>query len=219
MQDILFEIEVYLVMVNVIILFIFAGIFWYKMYKESEIASQKWYQFGIGLFLLCFGFTRIFFTLSDLVFKGYWIGFGLGWEIYWKFAAISGIGSLLFVLIVLEKYMVKTKFVLSAIVLAGLIAAIILPLEEGLAFDARFATYITSPIAALGILGIYLYLTIKATGSVRKKSALAFIGILIALLGFTINTVLGKELIGVDLGILATILMIIGIVVFSFSNF
>ncbi|MBD3230489.1 MAG: hypothetical protein GF329_20080 [Candidatus Lokiarchaeota archaeon] len=219
MSEIFFQIEVYLILINATIMFIFAGSFWYITFKKTETASQKWFSFGVGLFLMGFGFTRIFFLLYDLIDLGYWTGFGLAPDLWWKFATISGLGSLLFVLIILEKYMVNTKFILSIIVSIGLVAAIILPVEEGLALDAKLATYIAIPFAVFGILGIYLYLTIKLTGKVRKKSALSFIGIFLAALGHTLATVLGIELIGVDLSILSPILMMIGIIIYSISNF
>lgn len=219
MSDILFQIEVVLILINASIMFIFACLFWYSTYKKSEIASQKWFSFGVGLFLFGFGLTRIFFLLWDLVELGYWNGLGLDPDIWWKLATISGLGSLLFVLIVLEKYMVNTKFILSIVTSIGLVLAIILPVQEELAFDAKLATYIAIPFAVAGILMIYLYLIIKTPGKVRKKSAGSFIGILLAAFGHTMATVLSEKLIGIDLSIFAPILMIIGIVIYSISNY
>ncbi|MHA1250649.1 MAG: hypothetical protein ACTSRP_11715 [Candidatus Helarchaeota archaeon] len=222
MQDILVLLDNIFVIINIIILYIFAIGFWIKI-RNAEIESQKWLFFCLGLFMICFGLTRLFFMFSDMIKAGYWESTDLGWLVldfsfWWKMAALFGIGSLIAVLFVLEKYSVKTKYIFTIIATIGLILAIILPVSTELTIDARFMTYITVPIAVLSILGIYLYLIIKTTGKIRLKSTMAFLGILILMIGFILDTEAGKMLVGFDLSIFNSILMITGIILFSFAN-
>ncbi|MBD3230841.1 MAG: hypothetical protein GF329_21870 [Candidatus Lokiarchaeota archaeon] len=224
MQDIFSLFDLWLLIINIVILIILAILFWVKAFRKSEIESQKWFSFCLGFFMLCFSLTRLFFFFSDLYKEEIWIemtyGFiTLNFNFFWKLAALFGIGGLIFILFVLERYSVKiTKYILTIIVTIGLILAIFFPVSPDLGFDARLMTYITVPLGVLGILSLYLYLMIKTPGEVRRKSLTAFIGILILFMGFMIDTALGQSLFGFDPGIIATILMIGGSIIFSIAN-
>ncbi|MHC1591100.1 MAG: hypothetical protein ACXQS8_03370, partial [Candidatus Helarchaeales archaeon] len=96
--------------ISIIILLGFCSIyFYYKSYK-SDIDAQKQILFGYGLFYTCYGITRIFFFFETLYPSGTFES-----EIFTALGYFVGYISAIFIFYVLEKYMIKTKFVFTAI--------------------------------------------------------------------------------------------------------
>ena len=141
---------------------------------------------------------------SDFVKGGIWAGSALDQYFYWRLAAIFGIGSVLFVLIVIERYMVKTRYIITIGTSIGLVIALIFPV-------------IFTPIGVLGIVGLYGYLIKNSSGKIRLKTFLTLIGIFVIFLGFVIDTDFGQDLLPFApeiIGITASIVMTVGGLVF-----
>ncbi len=207
------DIEITLIWVSVVAFVIFAAYFFNK-YRTTEVESQSWFYFGLALFCICFAIARIMFMCSDFVRYGPWTGSPVDWTFYWRLAAIFGIGSVLFVLFVIERYMVKTRYIITLGTSIGLVIALIFRVDP----IGKWATYIFTPIGVIGIVGLYSYLIKNSSGRVRLKTLLALLGIFVIFLGFVVDTDLGGALLGgIDqpiIGILASSIMMAGGVIF-----
>jgi len=206
------DIEVALIWVSVVAFVIFA-VFFFNKYRTTDVESQSWFYFGLALFCICFATARIMFMCSDFVKGGIWAGSVLDQYFYWRLAAIFGIGSVLFVLFVIERYMVKTRYIITIGTSIGLVIALIFPVIP----IGQMATYIFTPIGVLGIVGLYGYLIKNSSGKIRLKTFLTLIGIFVIFLGFVIDTDFGQDLLPFApeiIGITASIVMTVGGLVF-----
>lgn len=212
------DIEFALILVCSVLFVIFCGYFINK-YRKTEEKTQAWFYLGLGVFCLCFAIMRIWFLCSDLVDEGLWgvsqIGpIILDADFYWRWAAIFGIGAVLSVLFVIERYMVKTHYILSFITSIGVVIALIVPVEP----YGRLATYVFTPFGVLAVVGLYAYLIKITPGRIRIKTILAMIGIFLIFFGFIVDTDLGQSILAtLDIevvGIIASSLMMVGGAIF-----
>lgn len=207
MQDILSTINLILIIVNIIAFCIFAVMFWKKS-TQAELKSKKRFYIGVGAFFIFWAMMRIVFTISNNLLEEDYISYG----ITWKIASVLGIAALLSILIVMETYMVKSKYIFSTITLIGLVLSIVLPIEGREITGARLAAYITLPIGAISILLLYLYLYIKLPGGTRHRTGFITTGLALIFLGYILNVELMKQLISVEfvMDIIATVVMLLG---------
>ena len=211
------DIEVALIWASVII-FVLYAVFFFNKYRTTDVESQSWFYFGLALFCICFAMARVWFLFSDFMTTGVWSVSQLGpitidADFYWRLAAIFGIGSVVFVLFVIERYMVKTHYIISLGTSIGLVIALIFPVTP----IGRTATYIFTPIGVLGIVGLYGYLIKNSSGRIRTKTIFALLGIFMIFLGFVIDTDFGQDLLPFApeiIGITASIVMTVGGLVF-----
>lgn len=200
-----------------VVAFVVFGIFFFKKYRSSEETQAKFYL-GLAAFCLCFAIMRMWFLFSDFVEEGIWAISSLGpfvidADFYWRLAAIFGIGAVLGVLFVIERYMVKTRYIITLITSIGLVIALVFPVTP----IGRTATYIFTPIGVLGIIGLYAYLIKNSAGLIRTKTILAMVGIFIIFLGFVADTDFGQSIFALPIeivGIIATVCMLIGGLIF-----
>jgi hypothetical protein len=217
------EFEVATKLMAVVFCVIFAAMFWNRR-RKAEMKETRFIFLGQGLFVLCFGITRLLFLIGDyfspdappdLVFY-------VDPELYlllWKISTFIGILAIIFLLIVIELYLVKiTHYVLSIIASVGLIISVFSADVE----FARLVTYITLPIAMGGVIGLYAYLFFKSDGDIRKKAALSLDGFILFGLGVILDTTFGKTLLknwfGFVPGFIPVILMIIGLAIYTYFN-
>lgn len=146
----------------------------YTKYKKDKIP----YTLGIMCFFALFLLSRVCSFINF-----YWFNYRgelylvehptwLWLQIGYNFFSYAG-GFILY--FVLEKYIIKTKFIFSGATVGGAIISILnyLTIED--------LTLISIPFYLLVLFGfplIYFYLAIKSTGKVRKDSLLIGIGIL-----------------------------------------
>ncbi|MHA1752529.1 MAG: hypothetical protein ACTSYZ_09180 [Candidatus Helarchaeota archaeon] len=211
MQDIIVLSDQILVYVNSIVFWVCAIVFWAKS-KKSELKSQKRFFIGISFFFIFWGIMRIMFIFSNYYYE---IDLSL-YSFYWKIASTIGIGGLLSILIVLEIYMVKSKFIFSIITFIGLLLAIILPINGTEISGARLATYIFLPTGALSILGLYIYLYIKLSGRARHETGIIAWGLTLIFLGYTLTIELIKHIFNTELiSPIASVVMICGALLYT----
>ena len=130
-----------------------------------------------------------------------------------------GILAIVFLLIVIETYLVKkTHYILSIVELTGLIIALVSTDVE----FARLITYITLPIAMGGVIGLYAYLFFKSSGDIRKKAGLSLDGFIIFGIGVILDTNIGQNLLaswfGFVPGFIPIIVMIVGLAIYTYYN-
>ena len=192
-----------------VFMFIMGIIFIGKGLREREMKSQRYFKFGLAMFALMTSVTRMFFLFSDFEIRGTDI-----YNFYWKAAVISSIIALVFIVLVVETYLVKTKYVFSAI---GMIGAVLIILV-----DIPTAALLNIPLYfALGgiIFVLYIYVAYKSPGTLRKKSLLMLLSLLIFFAGILFDSeslfgfVGGVEgaILNIDLGIVGAICMWVGL--------
>ena len=221
------ELEVAAKITAIVFCLVFAAYFWNRS-RGADLKSAHIMFLGQGLFVFCFGMTRIFFLIADY--------FRIEPEfasivlepneflnlLFWKISSLIGILAIMFLLFVIETYLVKSKYIFTLIALAGLIVALILPDIN----QARLATYIAMPIALIGVIALYTYLFFKGSGEIRKKAGLSLDGFIIFGVGVILDTNIGKNLFATwfhldpiwQLGWLPMVLMIVGLALYTYYN-
>ncbi|MHA1229956.1 MAG: hypothetical protein ACTSRP_00095 [Candidatus Helarchaeota archaeon] len=211
MQSITDYTNIALIICNVAVFWACAVVFIFKL-KTYELKSQKRFFLGLALFFIFWGLMKICFTISnyykniDLIY----------YSIYWKIAASLGICGLLSIILVLETYMVKSKYFFSIITLIGLVLAMTLPISGTEITGARLASYIFLPLGAISIILLYLYLYVKLTGKLRHETGLILWGILLIFLGYSVNIELIKKYFDpILLDHISSIMMICGALLYT----
>ncbi len=206
--DTLFWAEFYSKLVLIGFLCVGGALFINKSYK-AEISSQKYFSLGLTLFAYLYALTRFFFIITDFMAETQ-----PDYLIFWRLATISSFSAILFLELVIEKYLVKSYYVFSALALTGLILVTILDLSI-----ARIISYSLSLVLMLNIVGIYIYVARNAEGDVRKKSIQSFIGILVLAVGAVVDGAFLKSLVGFDTGLFGAIIIMFGMAIFFRANY
>jgi hypothetical protein len=209
-----------------IVSMIIFAVFMFLKRRDKELSSaQKNIKLGYCLFLLSYGITRLFFIFSD--FEIYSVppptSETFMSTIYVGIAYAFGILGAIWLIVMIERYLLHTKYIFT------IISIIIFGLSIISIFAIISTDLLTTIIAFslpvfFGIVVIlYLYVAINSTGDVRKRSLGVVLGLLIMMLGF----ILGSSLMG---GILDPIglyipriliepfVVIVGSAVFTFSQ-
>jgi len=149
---------------------------------DKDFASQRLFHRSMGIFFLIYIANRIFFILSDfernafgktdyhyqLVFIGYiLVSIAFLNMLYWG-----------------EKFIVKkTKFVLSYITTAALIAELVLFFIPGLFGIGRLVNYGLSYFLMMLVLILFIKMIAQSTGEIKRDFILTLIGFLIIAMG------------------------------------
>ncbi|MHA1650737.1 MAG: hypothetical protein ACTSYB_11130 [Candidatus Helarchaeota archaeon] len=166
-----------------IIIFIICSIILFIKSRRLELSEQKKFFIGLAGFALGWSLTHLTFLFVNIMPEEDPL-----FAVLWKIAACIGILALLSIILVIERYAVKSKYVFSIITLIGLILVIVLPIYGREISGARLASYIFLPIGASSIVFLYLYLIIKLTGEPRRETIYVFIGILLIFFGYALGT-------------------------------
>ncbi len=170
--------------------------------QEEEMKGQKYFKFGVAMFALMTAVTRIFFLISDYQVIGTDI-----YNLFWKLAVISSFIALIFIMIVIETYLVKTKYIFTVIGIIGAITVSIVDIPLAQILNLPLFLVLGSEIFAL-----YLYLSIKSPGELRTKSILMLISLLVFSAGLLFDAEsFSFALFGADLGLVGAILMWAGL--------
>lgn len=202
LSDILFWAEFWIKVAFTCFLIIAGIVFIKRQRTEDELKSQRYFRLGIAMFAFMASLQRIFFLITD-----FQVEYSDIYNIFWKLAVGASMIALIFITLVVETYFVKTKYVFSGIGVIGTILIIFV--------DIPLARQLNIPLYLLlggEIFILYLYIAIKSPGILRKKSLLMLFSLLI----FSVGILLDAEsvmipLFGVDLGIVGTIFMWIGL--------
>lgn len=203
MADELFWAEFWLKVGFAIFLIIGGSIFIRRGVLETEMKSRRHIKYGIAMFALLTSLTRIFFLFSDFQLED-----SLAYNIFWRSAVISSMLALVFIIILIETYLLKTYYICTAIGIVGIVAILIV--------DIPIVQLLNIPLyIILGgeILLLYLYIAIKSAGtSLRTKSLLMILSLVIFSAGILFDSESFTSVaFGTDLGLVGTILMWVGL--------
>ncbi|MHA1650813.1 MAG: hypothetical protein ACTSYB_11515 [Candidatus Helarchaeota archaeon] len=201
---------------------LFAGYFWNHR-RNADLKSTRMVLLGQGLFVLCFGMTRLLFLAADyfspelpedvVLFVDESLFFLL-----WKISALVGILAIIFLLLVVETYLVKSRYIFSIIAASGLIIALV---SQDVNFS-RWTTYITMPLALLGVVILYFYLFFKSSGEIRRRAIMSILGLLIFGLRVLLDTTAGKatltQILGFFPAFIPLFIMVGGLAIYTYYN-
>ncbi len=199
-------------------LIIMGLIFLRKGFAEKELESKRYFKLGIAMLAIMFSLTRIFFLVTDLIVEKI-ITTQAYYDLFWRMATISSFFALIFIAIVLETYMVKSKYIFTGIATIGTILLFFVSIE--------FARSILMPLLYVIIGGeiflLYLYIAIKSPGDLRKRALLMVLSLLIFTFGITLDTQIVKDIfvnLGLfDPGVIAVIFMWAGLGIYLKLNY
>ena len=173
-------IDYYLWIVVVVIGLISVILFFVKVHKvESDL--QKPYLYGISLFLLLLALQRVAYIIAVKLIVDYNFWTNLGY-------IFSLAGMTCFFLGIEKSVIRKTKYLLSLTTLIGMLIGI-LSLFDILPRDiSRNITYIISTLATVIIIVLFAWMISKSAGSIRKKSFITFIGVVVLFAGIMMDS-------------------------------
>jgi hypothetical protein len=183
---------------------------------KLEMKSQKRVFLGYGLFLLLYGFTRLFFLIAkfygdlDLLdYKDYYLTLGY----------FIGLLGVIIIIYIMEKFMLKTKKILTSITITVSVINLIAVMGLTTKDFALNMIYILLPSVIIAVCFVYLYLMFKTMGKPRRKATWAFIGIVTLFAGHIIYTSFFRSFVPPDFPFyISPIIMIIGVVIFTTSQ-
>jgi hypothetical protein len=167
-------------------------------HTEAKV-TKRIYQ-GFGLFGLTYAITRCFFLASD-----YENATHAPNNTYLLFDEVTAaytvtFAALIFIYYAVERLMLNRKpvFMAIAIIAAGvcLLAFVLTSLQIGVDLTgkgsgpqtiAQYTLYITGPILIIGIVALYIKIAVNSSGSVRKRSITALIGLLVLSAGLLLD--------------------------------
>ncbi len=200
-MDILFWAEFWVKLAFAVFMFVLGVVFIRKGLEEKEMKSQRYFKYGLAMFALMTGLTRLFFLGSDFQVPDSDI-----YNILWKCAALSSMIALVFITILIETYLVKTRYICTIVGIIGTIALLIVDIPTGRTLNIPLYIVLGGEILAL-----YLYLIIKSPGELRTRSMYMLLGIIIFTVGLFLDSEFMMGILGFDSGIIAAILMWIGL--------
>ena len=207
--DILSEILDY----SLIVIFAAISIVFLFLMSKKEEKGQKYFYLGLFSFNICWSFLHLMFKLGGVFDYGMFF-----YGILWKTGAIFGIIGLLSLLVAIETYVIKSKYVFTIITFIGFILVLILPYGDGIT-GARLATYITLPAGAISILILYSYLVTKLAGKPRRDTIYILAGFLILFKGYLLDTDIFSDIPILNWDAITTTIRIIGGMIIGFTYF
>ena len=179
-SDYMMTIDYYLWIVVVALGLISVCIFFVKVHKvESDL--QKPYLYGISFFLLLLTLQRVAYIIAVKLSVDYNFWTNLGY--------ICSLAGMTFFFLGIEKSVIrKTKYLLSLTTLIGVLIGLlalfdILPREISMKI-----TYIISTLATVIIIVLFGWMISKSAGSIRKKSLITFLGVVVLFAGIMMDS-------------------------------
>jgi len=203
LSEILFWAEFGVKLGLICFLFIVGVIFINKKIKEDETKGQRFFSLGIAMLAFMSGLTRIFFVISD-----FYAEYTGTWNLLWRMATGSSFIAVIFIALVIETYLVKTKYLCSCIGIVGTIIIIFVNVDLARTLMAPIYLIIGAEIVLL-----YLYVAYKSPGTLRTKALLMILSLIIFLAGviFDSSSLMESLGFGFDTGIIGASLMWIGL--------
>jgi hypothetical protein len=198
----------------VIILFFIGSILFLIGALKAELKSTKMGYLSHCVYCSFYGIARIFFMIAFFNPENYDFIMSIGYV----FATLS----IIFWVFFLETYIVEfTKKIFSIITVVILALSVFSMLSLLNRYDAVFLINILTPFSVGLIFFVYLYITIKAKATVRKKVFLLFIGVFLIYLGHFMDTEFFLNTFKTIPIEISPILMLIGLSIFvlQFYNF
>ena len=204
-------------------LILFAAFLFFKMREKEPGSAQRKIYLGYCLFLLSYACTRVFFVFSDIeVYSTESAGTLLN-TVYVGIAYSFGIFGALWLILMLERFLLHTRYIFTVIGIIMLILSLLSIFIMALNAVIQFAITITLPAFFLLVVLLYLYITVKSAGEARKRSLGIIIGLVIMMVGFLFgSSVIGAYLDPIGLYVarilIEPFIVIAGSAVFTFSQ-
>jgi len=178
-SDYMMTIDYYLWIAVVVLGLISVFIFFVKVLKVESI--QKPYLYGISFFLLLLTLQRVAYIIAVKMSVDYNFWTNLGY--------ICSLAGMTFFFLGIEKSVIrKTKYLLSLTTLIGVLIGL-LALFDILPRDISMKiTYIISTLATVIIIVLFGWMISKSAGSIRKKSFITFLGVIVLFAGIMMDS-------------------------------
>ena len=198
MTDTLFWAEFWVKLAFACFLILAGAMFFKKGWTGEAEGGEKYFKIGIGTFAVFSSLTRIFFLITDFNVEGSDI-----FNLFWKLATASSFIAMIFIELVIETYLVKSRYVFTAISIIGTILIIVL--------DIPLARQLLLPVfllIGLELFILYLYVSIKSPGTIRRRSLLMIMGLFIFMVGILLDSTAFQGYVGgFDTGVFGALLM------------
>ena len=207
----------------IIALLIFATFLFSKMRQKEPQSAQRNIYLGYCLFLLSYAGTRIFFVFSDIEIYNAKVPDTFLNTIYVGIAYAFGIFGALWLIIMLERYLLHTRFVFTIFASIMFILSILSIFSTVINQLLQFLITIALPGFFLIVVLLYLYVAIKSPGDARRRSLGIIFGLVIMMIGFLFgSSVIGNYFDPLGLYVFRILIepfiVIAGSAVFTFSQ-
>jgi len=204
-------------------LILFAAFLFFKMREKEPGSAQLNIYLGYCLFLLSYACTRVFFVFSDIEVYSMKISETILNTVYVGIAYSFGIFGALWLVLMLERFLLHTKYIFSILAIIMFILSVLSIFIMALNTIIQFAITITLPAFFLLVVLLYLYIAVKSAGEARKRSLGIIAGLVIMMVGFLFgSSVIGAYLDPLGLYVVRTLIepfiIIAGSAVFTFSQ-
>ena len=187
----------------IIVSIVGGAILHYKAIK-LEKSGQKYFFLGIAIFGYVFAVTRALFLYTDHIGSG-----NPSYDFLWRLAWVMSLVSITAIVIVIETYIMKTKYIFTIIAFIGIGLTIFLAIS-----DVRYINAAVSAILLVDILAAYTYVAVKSEGELRNRALKSFLGISLVAIGLVIDGFSDQLFGGMDLSVIGASLMIIGLILY-----
>jgi len=162
-----------------------------------------------GIFCLFFGFVRLFFILGELYADFY--------DFYTVLGYILGIIGIIFWVYMIETYMLlkKTKRICTILLFISGIIAFITLIGGFNRYIALITIMVTLTITAAMILLLFIFIIINSKGTTRLKAILLFLAVALLFIGHAMDSEWFSTNFPDVPNLIAALIMIGGIVVFT----
>ncbi len=164
-------------------LVVFGSFLFLKMRQKEKESTQRSIMLGYTLFLFAYALTRTFFVLSDIEIWNTGNPETYLNNVYVGIAYSLGILGAFFIIYLLERFFIHSKFIFTVLAIMILIVSIISIFSLIPSNIPQLIVTIALPGFFLVILLLYLYVAIKSPGDARRRALGIVAGILIIMIG------------------------------------
>ena len=156
-------------------------LFFVKVHKvESDL--QKPYLYGISLFLLLLALQRVAYIISVKM-------SGADYNFWTNLGYVCSLAGMMCFFLGIEKSVIrKTKYLLSLTTFIGVLIGLLSLVDILDREISMIITYIISTLATVIIIVLFAWMISKSAGSIRKKSLITFIGVVVLFAGIMMDS-------------------------------
>ena len=181
-SDYMMTIDYYLWLAVVVIGLICVMLFFFIKIHKCESDLQKPYLYGLSYFIIFLTLQRVAYIISVKM-------IGADYNFWTNLGYIFSLGGMTCFFLGIEKSVIKkTKYLLTLTTLIGVLIGL-LALVDILPRDiAMKITYIISTLATVIIVVLFAWMISKSAGSIRRKSIITFIGVVVLFVGIMMDS-------------------------------
>lgn len=195
------ELSEFIAKIILIVVSIIGGVLLHLKVSQIGKSGRNYFLLGIAVFAYIFGLTRALFLYTDNITSS-----DPNYELLWKFGWVMSLISIMAIVMVIETYMMKTKYIFTGIGIIGVILTIILSIAL-----VRFINAAISGVLLVDIIAAYCYVAIKSEGEPRSRALKSLFAIFLLAFGLVMDG-FTDQLFGIELGVIAASVMIIALI-------